>query len=62
VNTDIVYNQIYVHSSLLLQHVLIYWPPTSYFAFIVSTAVVRYTLAKVQLVNLYVQYKLMDDF
>lgn len=49
-----------IHSSLLLQHVLVYWPLTGYFAFIVSTAIVRYTWAKVQLVYLLVQHKLVD--
>jgi hypothetical protein len=44
-----------------LQYVLVYWLP-AYFEFIVSTAIVRYTLAKVQLVNLHVQHKSVGDY
>jgi hypothetical protein len=60
-STQILYTaELIIHGSLLLQHDLVYWPSTGYFAFIVSTAVVRYALVKVQLVNLQVQHKLVD--
>jgi hypothetical protein len=47
-----------IHSSLLLQYVVVHWPSTDYFAFTVSTAAFRYT---VQLVNLHVQHRLLDE-
>jgi hypothetical protein len=51
-----------MHISLLLQNVLVYWPPSGCFSFTVRTAVVRYTLAKVQLVNLHLNKKLVDNY
>jgi hypothetical protein len=62
-STQILYiAELIIHTSLLPPHVLVYWPSTAYFAFIVSTAVVMYTLAKVRLVNLHVQHRLVDDY
>jgi hypothetical protein len=38
--------ELIINSSLLSQHVLVYWPSTGYFAFILSTTM-RFTMTKV---------------
>jgi hypothetical protein len=54
--------ELIIHTSLLSLNVLVYWPSSGCFAFIVRTAVVRYILANVQLVNLHVKQKFVDNY